>query len=200
MRRVPRVIAASVVALALAACSPTASSTPTPEPTDPPTAAPESQAATAAPTTSLVVDPALLAVLPVDVDGVGLVESDDGEAELLRSAALGQIATDVASALALDAPTGDFVLVHVVRLQPGVLDVARFADWRSSFDEGVCRNAGGVVRTAEVQLGGRSVFIGTCAAAVRTYYAWIPDADLLVFASSAGDRRLGEVLMKGLQP
>jgi hypothetical protein len=83
---------------------------------------------------------------------------------------------------------------------PGTWSEAWFRDWRDSYDEGACGQAGGVAGNAEAALGGRTVYIGTCAGGLRTYHAWLEGRGLLVSAFSVGKGRYGERLMAGLRP
>jgi hypothetical protein len=147
-----------------------------------------------------VVDTTLLGVLPAAVDGVPVTESTDGETDALANTQLPSIASALAAGLAVDSASGDFVYAVVVRLLPGGFGDAGFRGWRDSYDEGACSGAGGVVGHAQAQIAGRTVYIGTCDAGVRTYHAWIEDKNLLVSASAAGDRRFGELLMRDLRP
>ena len=174
--------------------------TPGPTLVAPGTIGPPATESTVGPGEAVVVDPTLLAVLPAAVDGVPVTESTDGEADALANVQLPEIASALAAGLAVDSASGDFVYAVIVRLLPGGFDDTRFRDWRDSYDEGACSGAGGVVGHAETELAGRTVYIGTCDAGVRTYHAWIAEEDLLVSASAAGDRRFGERLMAELRP
>ena len=148
----------------------------------------------------VVVDAALLAVLPATVDGVAIVESADGETDALSDQTLPQIAVAIAAGLAIDPASGEFVYAVVVRLRDGAMSEERFRDWRDSFDEGACSQAGGVVGHAEAEIAGRTVYIGSCVGGVLTYHVWLREPGLLVSASAVGDRRLGERLVEGLRP
>ncbi len=157
-------------------------------------------AATSAPP-AVAVDPTLLRVLPASVGGLAVTESPEGEAAAEKDASLPTVASAIASGLAIDTATGDFVYAVVVRLLPDAMDDTRFRDWRDSYDEGACSQADGVTGHAETTIGGRTVYIATCGGGVRTYHAWIAGSGLLVSASAVGDeRRLGEKLMEALTP
>ncbi len=54
--------------------------------------------------------------------------------------------------------------------------------------------------TAETQLGGRTVYVGTCAGGLHTYHTWIGERGLLVSAFALGGKGYGEQLMEGLRP
>lgn len=212
MRRLGRVIAilAATLSITLAGCgdaaSPSPATTTSPSPSAAATAAPTGTPAGTAtsappgsPGTTVTVDPSLLAVLPATVGGLAVTENADGESSAMGDPEVGKVASAVVAALAVDAPTGQFVFAVVVRLRPGALDDAGFRDWRDSFDQGACSQAGSVSGNAQTEINGRTVYIGTCTGGVRTYHVWIPDQELLVSASSVGDLRLGEKLMDGLR-
>jgi hypothetical protein len=189
--------------LAVAACIP-----PRPSPT-PPSATPSASPppATASPAGSpasggVIVDPALLDVLPTDIQGTALAPDPDSAADI---AADGSVAPFV-SAIALAAAFGpaatdtplDYVIATVSRLRPGTFSEVFFRGWRDTFDAAVCEQAGGVSGNAEAEIGGRRTFIGSCAGGVRTYHAYLEGRDVIVSAHSAGAARYGEQLMAGL--
>jgi hypothetical protein len=150
--------------------------------------------------TSLVrIDPSLLAVLPTSVDGLSVLESSEGDADAASNASLARIADAAVGALAIDPGSGDFVFPLVVQLKPSAFDDAAFRNWRDSYDAGVCAGSG-VVGHAESEIGGRTVFVGTCANELHTYHAWIADRAILVSASAGGGRLLGEALFANLRP
>ena len=203
-----RVAVALVVALAVASCkvgvsvTPTPRSTPTAATSSTPAGSPTSAGSPTAPPSNaqgVVVDPSLLDVLPAAIEGVPLEESPEGETESLSDPHLGDVATAIVAGLAIDAASGEFVYAVVVRLRPGQMGDERFRDWRDSFDEGACSQAGGVGGHAEADIDGRTVYIGTCAGGVRTYHVWLEAPGLLISASSLGERRFGEKLVEGLR-
>jgi hypothetical protein len=51
----------------------------------------------------------------------------------------------------------------------------------------------------ETQLGGGTVYIGSCAAGVLTYHTRLIAAGIVISGHALGDRRLGEKIMAGLQ-
>ncbi len=206
-RRGPRgtLLAVTWVAWIATACVPATTS-----PTVPPTtavgptvsaAAPTEPSATApAASTGVAIDPSLLGVLPPDVYGFRLNESKDVDAQAARNPLLSLIAIGFGSGLAADPASGDLVVAVVVALRPGLMSDATFRTWRDSFDVGVCSQAGGVTGHAEAQLGGRTVYIGTCAGGVHTYHVWLPGSQRLVSLSAVGERRFGERLIEGIRP
>jgi hypothetical protein len=146
------------------------------------------------------IDPALLQVLPEAVDGLAIMESTEAEAVSLGDPLLGRVASAIAAGLAIDQVSGEFVYATVVRLLPGALDAAVFRDWRDSFDEGACSQADGVSGHAETEIDGRTAYIGTCKGGLRTYHVWLEDRGILISATAAGERRLGEQMLEGLRP
>jgi len=144
------------------------------------------------------VDASLLGVLPAEVDGLSLIESTEAELDAQSNGSLASLSAGIAGALAIDPGTGDFVLVDVVRLRPGIFDDTTFRNWRDTFDAGVCLDSG-VTGHGQSTIGGRTVFVGTCGNALHTYHAWIPDKNLLVTASAGGSRNLGELLFANLK-
>ena len=145
----------------------------------------------------LVIDPALLAILPESVDGVAVEEDVDEGAVALSDPALPRIASALDAAVAVN---GDnLVLAWVVRLRPDRFTVDAFRQWRDSYDEGACTAAGGVVGHAEAEIGGRTAFVTSCAGALHTYHVWLEEQDILISASSLGQARFGEQLLAGLR-
>ena len=197
-----RLLRTLVFAALLAACSPSASPS-----SNPPLTPSPSPSAAGSPTSppsngqGVVVDATLLQVLPATVDGLPITESPEAETQALTDPALGEVAEAIAAGFAVDVATEDFVYGVVVRLKRGVMGDERFRDWRDSYDEGACSQAGGVVGHAEAEIGGRTVYIGTCVGGVRTYHVWLAEQNLIVSASAVGEaRRLGEKLVEGLRP
>ena len=214
-------LAGATIVLTIAACGnpattgapATAAPTGATSPGLPPTAAP----ATAAPATEpavtplpaetltppspagdIVEEPSLLGVLPADLGGVPVAHEPQAFIDAASDAAFAQSAEAAAFAVVVDA--GDLASAVVARLNPGVYSDGFFRDWRDSYNDGACAQAGGVVGNAESVIGGRTVYIGTCAGGLRTYHAWVEERGLLISAFSLGDRRFGEQLMAGLRP
>lgn len=146
-----------------------------------------------------LIDAALLAVLPESVEGLAVTSSPEGEASL-QNPDVARIALRGAAAIAVDPATGDFVYTVILALKPGALDAAKYRDWRDTFDDGACSQAGGVAGNAEAEIGGHLTFIGTCAGGLHTYHVWLAEPGLLVSASAVGSARLGEALIAGLRP
>jgi hypothetical protein len=191
-------------AVLLAGCSSSATlppfASPSPLVTAPqPAPASPTAAATQFPAPAVPIDDALLEVLPEEVEGLPVVATDEALVEAVGDPGLLAFADAVAAGLAVDPTTGDLVYATVVRPREVPVPEATYLDWRDSFDEGVCAQAGGVSGLAEAEIGGRQTFIGSCAGGVRTYHVWLGNHQLLVSVSATGERRFGEQLVEGLQ-
>ena len=195
-------IIATTLAVAVAACGPAPTAAPTS--TGSPIPSPTQNLPTVTPgvtsSSPVAIDPSLLAILPATVDGIEIVETPDAEVAALAGPELAAVGSAMAAGIAVDATTGQFVYAVVVRLEPGAMDDGVFRDWRDSYDQGACSQAAGVTGKAEAQIGGRTVYIGSCSGGVLTYHVWLVDQGILISASAVGDRRLGELLMENLRP
>jgi hypothetical protein len=145
------------------------------------------------------VDPALLRFVPGSGDGITLtfdpdttatVATDPALAADVRALAIGLYTPTAADASA--PPSADLVIVNVVELRDPSADEEWFRDWRDSYDDAACANAGGVVRRAETVLGGKTFFVGSCAGGAFTYHVRLADVGMLVSLTSVGPGRLGE--------
>lgn len=203
MRTITRGLAALVaIGVLLGGCSfgaesPRSGATPDPTPTASVTQTPMP---TTGAGTTVAVDPSLLEILPATVDGLEIAENREGEAAALGDPLLARVGSAVAAGFAIEPASGDFVYAIVVRLLPGAMTETVFRDFRDSFDEGACSQADGVVGRAETRIGGRTVYIGTCAGGLRTYHLWLADRGVLISASAVGERLLGELLVENLRP
>ena len=209
MRRLGRPASIVIVlALVVSACgstdpTPTAAPiTPSPAPsvaaTPAPTAVPASAPGSSPAAGGAVEDPSLLAVLPATVDGIDVTlehqafldaVADPGFAKNVKRAAFGVAVSGT-----------DLVSGVVAELAPDTYSDAFFRDWRDTYNEGACGQAGGVVGNAEAQIGGRTVYIASCAGDLRVYHTWLPERGAIVSAFALGGKRLGEELMGGLRP
>jgi hypothetical protein len=146
-------------------------------------------------------DPGLLEILPADVGGLPIVPEPEafaasaGDPGLVRDAEAGVVG------FVADPSGSDFAVAFVYRLRDGVFDETWFRDWRDSFDEGVCAQAGGVTGHLEAEVAGRETFIGTCAEGVLTHHQHLTDddGDLVVSVQSVGGSRLGEQVVGTLR-
>jgi hypothetical protein len=206
----PLLVAAFVaVAFVAVACSPDLTTTPSapasPKPATPPAASAGSPSTRASPGASsaaasslIAIDPSLLKLLPAQVGGIPLVGSPEAAADPASDPSLAAHAQSIAVALAVDQASGDLVVASVVKLKPGVFSDEFFRDWRDSFDEGVCGQAGGVVGNAQATIDGRTVYIGTCEGGVHTYHVHLEGPDVIISLNAVGEGRMGEQLMESL--
>ena len=148
--------------------------------------------------TGALEDPALIAILPAEVAGNPVTLEPLAFAEAMADP--GFAANIEAAAFGIVIAGNDLASAVVARPVDGAFTDAWFRDWRDSYNQGACDQAGGMAGNAEAELGGRTVHIGTCAGGLRTYHAWIEDGGLLVSAFSIGEGRFGEQLMAGLRP
>ena len=201
-----------VIALVLAGCGsapvtptpavvPTASGSRVPRPgrIEPAASTPAASRAPAPiPAASVALDESLLGVLPPDVGGVPIRLEPDALASALSDPDFARNVEAAAFAVAVDA--GDLASGVVARLRPGVYTDALFRDWRDTYNAGACGQAGGVAGNAQADMGGRTVYIATCAGDLRVYHAYLPERGVIVSLLSVGQRRFGEQLMGGLRP
>jgi hypothetical protein len=183
----PSAVPASLAAVATPAL------TPTPASTAPATPAP------ATPGTRVAVeDPSLLGVLPAEVGGQPVVLESQAFADALADP---DFAANVeAAAFGVVVSGDDLASALVARPVPGAFSEAWFRDWRDSYDEGACAQAGGIAGVAETDLGGRTMYVATCGGGLRTYHTWLDGPGLIVSALAVGTGRYGERLMAGLRP
>ena len=98
-------------------------------------------------------------------------------------------------------PTGqaasptDFVIVNVVRLRAPKTDDEWFRQWRDSYDQAACEQAGGVSGNAEADLGSHHVFIGTCAGGALTYHTLLDGGSTVLSMTAVGPGRRWRGLM-----
>jgi len=148
------------------------------------------------------VDPALLELLPDAVAGVPLEPDEATAAEIAREPSIAPFVSALAIAAAFGPPAtdtgGDYVVVTVARVKPGLFGDLFYRGWRDTFDAAVCEQAGGVDGHAEAEIAGRQTFIGTCAGGVHTYHVHLPDRDVIVSMQAVGARRFGERVVEGL--
>jgi hypothetical protein len=198
---------AVVLALAAAACGTPVETAKGPLPTIAPTESVGPGLPTGTPVSSVpgtpppgvaVEDPSLIDVLPESVAGQPVVLESQAFVDAIGDPAFA--ANVETAAFGVVVAGNDLSSAMVARPVSGAWSEAWFRDWRDSYDEGACGQSGGVAGSAEAQLGGRTVYIGTCAGGLRTYHAWLDGRGLLVSAFSVGEGRYGERLMAGLRP
>jgi hypothetical protein len=176
-----------------ATLAPAARTTPSP-PSSSPGIPPGSSAAVVS------IDSSLLGVLPASVAGAKVQEDSEAETDAVNGNVPSALASSVAAAVAVDVGSGDLVYAIVVRVKDSGLGGAHFVSWRDSFDEGACSGSGGVIGHGETVIDDRQTFVGTCASGLHTYHVWLEDRSILVSATSRGEKRMGEQLMRGLRP
>ena len=149
------------------------------------------------------VDATLLDLLPAEVAGVELTADEATAVGVVSDPSLGASVEGLAVAAAFGPlPTDtmlDYVVVTLARLRPGVFDDTFFRDWRDTFDEAVCVQAGGVEGHAEAEIAGHKTFIGTCSGGVRTYHVYLADSHVVVSMQGSGEGRYGELVVEGLK-
>jgi hypothetical protein len=211
--RVP-LAAATVCVMTLAACgeqapAPTAAVTPvvvsasapveTPRPT--PSPPPGGSLASYPPSPGggdVVADESLLDILPPALDGLPVTAEDQAFADAANDPAFRRnVARAVFPIVVSDEDLASGVVAQLI---PDRYTDEFFRDWRDSYDEGACGQAGGVAGNAETDLGGRTVYIGTCAGGLRTYHAWLEERNVIVSLFAIGEGRFGERLMSDLRP
>jgi hypothetical protein len=198
-----RVIVGVVVVLTIAACGstlsprPTLLTNPSLAPSSLPTASPDSSEPSALALASPIpVDVGLLDRLPASVDGLNRHTEASVDATIARDPGLAKIAVSFATALYADPATGEFAYVSLVR-PTQALPAEAYRDYRDTFDEAACAQAGGRSGTATATFGGHKVEIGSCAGGVLTYHALLEDGVILA-VSALGERRLGEKVVLSL--
>jgi hypothetical protein len=166
-----------------------------------PAATAEGPSPSASPGAGVQVDPALLSFVPDAVDGVPLTFDPETSATIAADPSVAPDAASLAVALAIvpgSSAADDLAIVSVVRLRDPARDENWFRDWRDTYDQAACKPAGGLVGNAEAEIGGGTVYIGSCAQGVRTYHTRLMAAGIVVSITALGSRRLGEKVMAGL--
>lgn len=141
-------------------------------------------------------DPALLAILPASVAGVPVTEEPQSFGEAVADPAF--VASVDRAAFAIAVSGGDLTSGVVAHLRPGVYSDAMFSDWRSSYDDGACAQAGGVVAHAEEDQGGRTVYVTTCGGGLRVYHTYLASRGVIVSLLTSGPADLGGQLMAAI--
>ena len=178
--------------------SPVATPSPTPGSTPDRTDAPGSSATPESPGSGVTEDASLLAVIPADVDGVAVQQETLAFADAASDPSF--VANVEAAAFFVAVDASDLASGVVARLRPGVFSDGFFRDWRDSYNEGACAQAGGVAGNAEAELGGRTAYITSCAGGLLAYHAYVDERGVIVSLISVGERRLGEQLVDGIRP
>jgi hypothetical protein len=199
-----------VTALLVAACG---STTPSPSPStllasaeaSSPIVPPASLVAPSPPATPqgsvapVAADPTLLDVLKASQAKLNLTYDPDTTASVLTDPS---VARDLSAlAIGLGTPAGkaspqEFVIANVARLRDPSKDEGWFRSWRDTYDQAACEQAGGLRGNAETDMGGTTVFIGSCQNGATTYHARLQDGSVVVSLTSVGPSHLGEELLR----
>jgi hypothetical protein len=158
----------------------------TPSPAAPETFGPSPSPTPPDETTPVVLDSTLLAYLPATVADIPVTESVDEATQALNNPVLSTIATAMDLGVAVDMSSGNLVSAWVVRVRTDKFTDAIYRQWRDSYDEGACADAGGVVGRADATIDDRTVYITSCAAGPRAYHVWLDQAGILISASAIG--------------
>ena len=159
---------------------------------------PTSSAPSSADAGATVVDPSLLDRLPGSIEGIALTPDAVTAAEI--AATIDTEAGVEAIAVAIYPSVEDYAVVTVARLRADVFNEDWFRDWRETFDEGVCQQAGGVdPGHSELELAGRQVFRSTCVGGVVLHHVWLPETRSIVSIQGAGPRDVGRRVLEGLE-
>lgn len=144
-----------------------------------------------------VVDPRLLDRLPTSIERISLTPDVETAAEIAAT-----IEADwgiKAMAIAIYPSVEDYAVVTVARLRPDVFNEDWFRDWRETFEQGVCQQAGGVdPGHSEIDLGGHQVFRSTCIGGVVIHHLWLPESQTIVSIQGAGPLDLGRRVLDGI--
>jgi hypothetical protein len=142
-------------------------------------------------------DESLLAILPATIAGAPVTSEIESFAQAVRDTSF--IANVDRAAFFVVVEGSDLASGSVAHLRPGVYSENLWKDWRTTYDEGSCTQAGGVLARASSSIGGREIFVTTCAGGLRVYQVWLPGPGVAVSLVSFGDRKFGEQLMAGLK-
>ncbi len=148
-------------------------------------------------------DPTLLELIRATDAGMTLTYDPETTATVIGDPAVARDAAAMATGLAT--PTGqaapeEFVIVNAVRLRDPSVGESWFRTWRDTYDVAACRQAGGVQGHVESEIGGRTVYIGSCTNGVYTYHARVKDGSVVLSLTSIGPSRLGERLLAHVAP
>lgn len=221
LRARPLLALLAVLGLAVAACGPSTAptappATPGPTPAGQPETLPPPATGTAEPASidvppasepgpsaasadpgATVRDDSLLALLPPDIDGVPVGPEDQAFGEATADPAFG--ANIERAAFFVVTRDTDLASGLVAVFREGRWSEAAYQDWRETYNEGVCAQAGGVKTTAETTIDERTVWITTCAQGLRVYHVYVEEQRALVSVFSLGEGLFGERIVKDLR-
>ncbi len=99
----------------------------------------------------------------------------------------------------LDPNRAETVFVIAMHARQGALADQRFGDWRETYGQGACEDAGGVVGSAESTIGERQVFVVRCVEGEIVYYVPLADCGELLTIDAVSTRDLGRTLVEHIQ-
>jgi hypothetical protein len=172
--------------------------------TSPPTGASPSASIPTQSVLGVEVDPGLLAFVPGGGNGLDFTFDPDTTATVAADASLAGDLVGLAVGLyrvsgsAADDP--NFAIVNVAHLRDASVGEAWFRDWRDTYDAAACAQAGGIQGHAQSEIGGRTVYIGSCAGGALTYHVRMGQGAIVVSLTSFGPMRLGEKVVKAIEP
>ncbi|HEY5628189.1 MAG TPA: hypothetical protein VIR16_01645, partial [Candidatus Limnocylindrales bacterium] len=126
---------------------------------------------------AVALDPSLLALLPSTVGGVPLTQEPGSFGEAITDASF--VASIDRAAFPIAVSGADLASGVVAHVRPGVYSDKMFADWRSSYEEGACAQASGVVAHAEQTIGGRTTYVTTCGGGLRVYQTYLANRGVI---------------------
>lgn len=196
-------LAVVAVALAIAGCGSTEASIPPATSTPTPSASALPAISTGPPSgipgVDVVMDPALIDILPAAIGAARVAIEPESFGEAVGDPSF--VANVDAAAFAIVTEGDDLASGVVAHLRPDVFSETFFRDWRDSYDEGACAQAGGVAAHAQVGLDDdRTMYVTTCSGGLRVYHAYVPEREAVVSVFSLGEQRFGEQLVRGLRP
>ncbi len=111
----------------------------------------------------------------------------------------GFVASVDRAVFALAVSGNDLASGVVAHLRPGVWSDKFFADWRATYDEGACSQAGGALAHAQATSAGRTMYVTTCAGGLRVFHVYLPEPGVVVSLFSLGDKRFGDQILSQLR-
>ncbi|MEP6638765.1 MAG: hypothetical protein ABJC39_05385 [Chloroflexota bacterium] len=151
---------------------------------------------------SLVVDNALLAILPASIGDIAMQPAADTATRMAADEALkasaSAIAVGTVIAPADNSGNEDLAVATVVQLRPGVGTDPFYAKWRTDYDAAACASAGGVATGAQQTIGSHTTEVTTCAGGAKMLHTRLP-GDILISVTAVGDRGYGDLVIAGLR-
>jgi hypothetical protein len=149
-------------------------------------------------------EPGLLALVPGGGNGLDFTYDAETTASVASDPDLARNLVGLAIGLYRVTGSGpddpNFAIVNVAQRRDASLDEAWFRDWRDTYDTAACAQAGGVVGHAQTQMVAGTVYIGSCAGGPLTYHLRLREGAIVVSVTSIGPMRLGEKVMKAIEP